>query len=197
MSLQEILRRFVKRESLPQMKEGIYEDRYDYDLEKLAKADRTVQDEILDVLKSDIKAQRDKLGKEEAEIKRVEADKQRSVYDKQIEDIKQSMAKSAGVGGGERPDSKQLVYLYTKVLGFSQGLFISLEINKKRGGVRSGGNALTYVPEEAPHAGVKRGVNAVEANASNPRYAGCHRRCTNVRSLALPPPENEKFFIFL
>lgn len=106
MSLQEILRRFVKRESLPQMKEGIYEDRYDYDLEKLAKADRTVQDEILDVLKSDIKAQRDKLGKEEAEIKRVEADKQRTVYDKQIEDIKQSMAKSAGVGGGERPDSK-------------------------------------------------------------------------------------------
>lgn len=56
MSLQEIIRRFVKRESLPMSKEGTYEDRYDYDLEKLAKADRTIQDEVVDDLKSQVKA---------------------------------------------------------------------------------------------------------------------------------------------
>lgn len=42
MSLREILRRFVKREALPVMREGVYEDRME-DLEKLAKADPVIQ----------------------------------------------------------------------------------------------------------------------------------------------------------
>lgn len=58
MTLQEILRRFVKRESLPSQKEGVYEDRYDYDLEKLAKADRVEQDEVLSDLKTEVSRHR-------------------------------------------------------------------------------------------------------------------------------------------
>jgi len=55
MGLAEILRRFVKRESLPQSKEGVYEDRYDYDLEKLSKADLTEQHEVINKVKQDVK----------------------------------------------------------------------------------------------------------------------------------------------
>jgi len=59
MTLQEILRRFVKRESLPQMMDGIYVES-DYDLEKLAKADRIEQDEILAEIKQDVAKKRKK-----------------------------------------------------------------------------------------------------------------------------------------
>lgn len=47
MTLHEIIRRFIKREALPVSHEGTYEDRYDYDLEKLANEDLTVKDEVL------------------------------------------------------------------------------------------------------------------------------------------------------
>lgn len=42
MSLAEIIRRFVRKESLPVLKEGVYEDRFG-DLEKLANEDIVVQ----------------------------------------------------------------------------------------------------------------------------------------------------------
>lgn len=51
MSLKEIISRFIKRESLPAEKQGIYEDRYDHDLEKLSKEDRVIQDEVIEELK--------------------------------------------------------------------------------------------------------------------------------------------------
>lgn len=47
MTLQEIIRRFIKKEPLPQMKEGVYNEEYDYDLEKLSKADRTEQEQVI------------------------------------------------------------------------------------------------------------------------------------------------------
>lgn len=57
MTLHEVLRRFTKKEALPVSKEGTYEDRYDYDLEKLAKEDITIQEDVL----KDISKQMDHL----------------------------------------------------------------------------------------------------------------------------------------
>jgi len=54
MSLKEIIRRFVRRESLPIEKNGIYEERMG-DLEKLANADITEQMERVEQLKTTIK----------------------------------------------------------------------------------------------------------------------------------------------
>lgn len=51
LSLKEIIRRFVKQESLPISKEGVYDDRFDYDLEKLAHEDLTVQHEVIEEMK--------------------------------------------------------------------------------------------------------------------------------------------------
>lgn len=58
MKLSEIIRRFVKREPLPAEREGVYDDRHDYDLEKLAKADRTIQEEVLEEVKATVKRRR-------------------------------------------------------------------------------------------------------------------------------------------
>lgn len=86
MSLKDILRRFVKRESLPLVKEGTYEDRYDYDLEKLAKEDRVVQDEVI----SDLKARTKELDAKIAKHRKDELDKaavvEKAEVDKRIAD---------------------------------------------------------------------------------------------------------------
>jgi len=73
MSLQEMLRRFVRREPLPVEKKGVYIET-EYDLEKLAKEDRVHQDEVIEIMKQDVevkkakaeKAKADKAAKEEA-----------------------------------------------------------------------------------------------------------------------------------
>lgn len=57
MTLQEIIRRFVKREPLPQMKDGSYHEG-EYDLEKLAKEDRVVRDEVLEEVKRDVEVKK-------------------------------------------------------------------------------------------------------------------------------------------
>lgn len=53
MSLREIIKRFVRREPLPLMREGIYEDRFG-DLEKMKHDDIVVQMENVEELKSSI-----------------------------------------------------------------------------------------------------------------------------------------------
>lgn len=53
MSLQEIIKRFVRRESLPVAKDGYYEERFG-DIEKLAHADMVIQMERVEELKSQI-----------------------------------------------------------------------------------------------------------------------------------------------
>lgn len=59
LTLQEIVKRFIRRESLPISKEGVYEDRFG-DLEKLAKADIIEQMAKVEELKSQIKAFQDR-----------------------------------------------------------------------------------------------------------------------------------------
>jgi len=66
MSLAEMFRRFVRRESLPVEKQGVYIEG-EHDLEKLAKMDRVDQDEILDQLKAD--TERKKKAAKEADQK--------------------------------------------------------------------------------------------------------------------------------
>lgn len=73
MSLREILRRFVRRESLPVAREGVYEERFG-DLEKLSKADITIQLDKVEELKNRIadfearmEAKRKKAEKDEEE----------------------------------------------------------------------------------------------------------------------------------
>lgn len=82
MGLREIIKRFVRRESLPIMNEGVYEERYG-DLEKMAKSDITEQHESIDKFKKmqkDFKKQeKDKYDKQEEERKaKVLTDKQKS-----------------------------------------------------------------------------------------------------------------------
>lgn len=68
MSLREIVKRFVRRESLPQFKEGMYEDRFG-DLEKLKKEDLVVQYERLEELRSQLKAMKKRIEDKEQEAK--------------------------------------------------------------------------------------------------------------------------------
>lgn len=69
MTLQEILKRFVRREQLPVMKDGVYETRFG-DLEKLKNADITEQldraDQLNDFIKRG-KEHQDKMEKEMSE----------------------------------------------------------------------------------------------------------------------------------
>jgi len=65
MTLREIIKRFVKRQSLPIMQDGVYEDRYT-DLEKLAKSDLTIQHEYISDLKVRLKQMKTDLDKKNA-----------------------------------------------------------------------------------------------------------------------------------
>lgn len=67
MTLQEIIRRFIKKEALPVSHEGTYEDRYDIDLEKLQHEDLTVKDEVLQVYRDKVKTLDAKVKSEEKE----------------------------------------------------------------------------------------------------------------------------------
>lgn len=60
MSLREIVRRFVRRESLPLYNEGLYEERFG-DLEKISKTDMVEQFEIIADLKAKIAAYNDRI----------------------------------------------------------------------------------------------------------------------------------------
>lgn len=85
MTLAQILKRFVKRESLPLEKEGFYEDRYDYDLEKIQREDLVVKDEIMESVKSDVKAKDAKhkqaVATEKDAMKRAQAAKKAELYE--------------------------------------------------------------------------------------------------------------------
>lgn len=77
LSLREIVRRFVRRESVPVSQEGLYETRFG-DLEKLSKGDIYDQMEHVELLKSQIaegtareNANAEKLASEEAEKSRL------------------------------------------------------------------------------------------------------------------------------
>lgn len=55
MSIQEMFRRFVRREPLPLEKKGVYIET-DYDLEKISSMDMVERDELLDELREKTKA---------------------------------------------------------------------------------------------------------------------------------------------
>lgn len=59
-SLQEMLRRFIRREPLPVEKQGVYVEGQ-YDLEKIGSLDRVEQDELLSVLRSDTAVKKQKV----------------------------------------------------------------------------------------------------------------------------------------
>lgn len=69
MRLQEIVRRFVRRESLPVSKEGIYNDEHDIDLEKIMDEDFTVQEEVINEMQQKVKDLDKKVKMEEAQRK--------------------------------------------------------------------------------------------------------------------------------
>lgn len=54
LTLKEILRRYIKKEPLPSMKEGTFHES-EYDLEKLSQADLTEQHEVIEELKQKVK----------------------------------------------------------------------------------------------------------------------------------------------
>lgn len=79
MSLKEIIQRFVRRESLPVEKAGVYEDRMG-DLEKLANEDITVRmeraSELADLQAKAKKRMQAKADKEKADAIRAEVERQ-------------------------------------------------------------------------------------------------------------------------
>lgn len=85
MSLKDIIRRFIKKEALPLSKEGFYEDRFDYDLEKVQHEDLVVKDEILETVKADVAKKKEKhekeVEKEKDAMKRAAAAKRAELFE--------------------------------------------------------------------------------------------------------------------
>lgn len=84
MSLREIVKRFVRRESLPLSKEGTFEDRYG-DLEKLSKEDITVQMDRVEQIRADLLAMKKRI--DDQEISRRKAHSDAVVKQKAVEDF--------------------------------------------------------------------------------------------------------------
>lgn len=103
MSLREILRRFVRKESLPISHEGTYNDSYDYDLEKLAKEDMTVQQEVLAEVKAKAAALDKEVKKQEAEKKDAMSKARAAKKAKLMEEFtaQANQAKAANSQGGK------------------------------------------------------------------------------------------------
>lgn len=101
MSLREILRRFVRKESLPISHEGTYEDRYDYDLEKLAKEDLTVQEEVHAEMKAKASDLDSKMKMEAAQRKDAMSKARAAQRKKLFEELKAEQASAANSPGGK------------------------------------------------------------------------------------------------
>jgi len=100
MSLREIVRRFVRRESLPVSHEGVYENRFG-DLEKMRNLDIVDQLEIADDLKAKIKAFEKRTDEENAAKAKTEEENRinAEIVKRQQAEAK-SMAKSASPARG-------------------------------------------------------------------------------------------------
>lgn len=94
MTLREIIKRFVRHESLPVQRQGFYEERLG-DLEKLANEDITVQMDRVEQLK-------DYISKAEARMARLKSEEARL---KSEEEKKAAVAASSGGGSGTPPIS--------------------------------------------------------------------------------------------
>lgn len=94
MSLREIVQRFIRRESLPALKEGFYDERFG-DLEKMRNEDITQKYDRIDNLKATVKRG-----------KKAEADKLQKAKDdaakKVAESSIQSPAAAVSTGGGKK-----------------------------------------------------------------------------------------------
>lgn len=64
MTLKEIIKRFIKHESLPIIKEGTYSDKQDLDLEKFIQEDIVVRHELVEDHKQKVKGMKDDLDKQ-------------------------------------------------------------------------------------------------------------------------------------
>lgn len=83
MTLKEILKRFIRKESLPVQQEGIYEERMG-DLEKMDKMDIVDKMEIVDEIKSDMEKVTKHRKKEEEKKAAVEKEKATEAMRQQI-----------------------------------------------------------------------------------------------------------------
>lgn len=90
MSLREIITRFVKREPLPAMREGVYEDRFPYDLEKLSTLDVVEQHELIDELRVEGSRLKAKLSAEEKVKADIAAAEKEMDRQKWLEELRQS-----------------------------------------------------------------------------------------------------------
>lgn len=72
MSLKDIIKRFVRREALPQMREGLYVENLG-DLEKLARQDITVRMERMEEIKSYISKAEKRMKEKDEAIKKAAA----------------------------------------------------------------------------------------------------------------------------
>lgn len=95
MSLREIITRFVKREALPVVKEGTFEDRFPYDLEKLSKEDRVIQDEVLSDISARMAELKTKMEKEHADHVKKQSEIEATNMDKLKASLQQDDPKSS------------------------------------------------------------------------------------------------------
>lgn len=99
MTLKEIIKRFVKKEALPQMKEGVYNEDYDIDLEKVQREDITVKEEIIAETKEKVKRHKKKMDDEAEAATRKAVEKRDAERKALLEALRQSDPSS------QKPDS--------------------------------------------------------------------------------------------
>lgn len=95
MSLQDIIKRFIRRESLPLEKQAVYEDRMG-DLEKIAHEDISVKADMAADLK-------EKLSKKEKEMKEKEQKEKKEKQEKYDQDV---IAKHEAKKASSKPEAK-------------------------------------------------------------------------------------------
>lgn len=98
MSLREIVRRFIRRESLPVSKEGVFEERFG-DLEKLSKQDIVIQMDKVAELKGQIAdfEKREKARRDKVVADKLAADK--ADFEKRVQEAAASKAIVSPEGG--------------------------------------------------------------------------------------------------
>lgn len=90
MTLKEIIKRFLKKEALPQLKEAVYNEEYDLDLEKVQHKDVTEKDEMIADMREKVKRKKKQLDDEAEAETRKAVEKKAAERKALLEELRQS-----------------------------------------------------------------------------------------------------------
>lgn len=94
MTLKEIIKRFIKHESLPIIKEGTYSDKQDIDLEKFVHEDITVRHDMVEEHKKHVKGMKDDLDKQNKTALQKARDAKKAEQDELFDRLKKDQTPS-------------------------------------------------------------------------------------------------------